>query len=46
VPDEKKHLFECGAAMFLCDIGEPDRAALRLLAATYQSAFATTRNPS
>jgi hypothetical protein len=42
VPDEKKHLFECGAAMFLCDIGEPDRAT-RLLAATYQSAFANNR---
>jgi hypothetical protein len=36
VPDEKKHLFECGAAMFLCDIGEEGRA-VRLLGGTYRS---------
>jgi hypothetical protein len=24
VPTEKQHLFECGSAMFACDIGEPE----------------------
>lgn len=31
VPDEKAALFQCGAAMFLCDIGFPDEAVARLL---------------
>jgi hypothetical protein len=36
IPHEKAHLFECGAAMFLCDIGHPELGA-RLLSATYES---------
>jgi hypothetical protein len=36
VPTEKKHLFECGAAMFLCDIGHPTRA-VQLLGGTYRT---------
>lgn len=27
IPAEKEWLFRCGAAMFLCDIGEPERGA-------------------
>lgn len=42
VPDEKKHLLECGAAMFLCDIGAKEEA-VRLLGATYSSAFRNNR---
>lgn len=30
VPAEKASLFRCGAAMFLCDIGEPEKAAAAL----------------
>lgn len=30
VHDEKASLFMCGEAMFLCDIGEPDKAVSRL----------------
>jgi hypothetical protein len=36
VPDEKKHLFECGAAMFAYDLGEHE-SAVRLLSGTYRS---------
>lgn len=36
VPDEKKHLFECGAAMFLCDLGHEENA-VHLLGGTYRS---------
>lgn len=31
VPEEKAPLFQCGAAMFLCDIGYPREAADRLM---------------
>lgn len=31
VPEEKAPLFQCGAAMFLCDIGHPREALARLL---------------
>jgi hypothetical protein len=36
VPHEKAHLFECGAALFLCDIGHPELGT-RLLSATFES---------
>lgn len=36
VPSEKRHLFQCGAALFLCDIGCPD-LGVRLLDGTHQS---------
>jgi hypothetical protein len=36
VPDEKKHLFECGAAMFACDLGHAENA-VRLLGGTFRS---------
>jgi hypothetical protein len=36
VPEEKRHLFECGAAMFLCDIGNCE-GAVSILGMTYRS---------
>ena len=42
VPKEKALLFDCGAAMFLCDIGETERA-VNLLTATDWEAFRMNR---
>jgi hypothetical protein len=40
VPQEKAALFDCGAAMFLCDIGHPE-AGVKWLAQVYERAAAS-----